>query len=63
MGSMGADTADLDNDLQPDLLVTEMLPKTVVVKNKQNMTLGINMPCIQRNGYRIKCHEMSPAQH
>ena len=28
MGSMGADAADLDNDLQPDLLVTEMLPKT-----------------------------------
>ena len=27
MGSMGADAADLDNDLQPDLLVTEMLPK------------------------------------
>ncbi len=26
MGSMGADLADLDNDLLPDLMVTEMLP-------------------------------------
>ncbi|WP_282143523.1 VCBS repeat-containing protein [Cellulophaga baltica] len=29
MGSMGADIADLDNDLLPDLMVTEMLPKTL----------------------------------
>lgn len=29
MGSMGADAADLDNDLQPDLMVTEMLPTTL----------------------------------
>ena len=28
MGSMGADLADLDNDLQTDLMVTEMLPAT-----------------------------------
>ena len=28
MGSMGADLADLDNDLQTDLIVTEMLPST-----------------------------------
>ncbi|MCF6295130.1 MAG: VCBS repeat-containing protein [Flavobacteriaceae bacterium] len=28
MGSMGADLADLDNDLRTDLLVTEMLPAT-----------------------------------
>ncbi|NNE28935.1 MAG: VCBS repeat-containing protein, partial [Saprospiraceae bacterium] len=27
MGSMGADACDLDNDLKPDLFVTEMLPK------------------------------------
>ena len=28
MGSMGADLADLDNDLRTDLMVTEMLPAT-----------------------------------
>ncbi len=29
MGSMGADYADLNNDLLPDLIVTEMLPQTL----------------------------------
>ena len=29
MGSMGADAADLDNDLRPDLMVTEMLPTNI----------------------------------
>jgi len=29
MGSMGADAADLDNDLRPDIMVTEMLPETL----------------------------------
>tara|TARA_R110002051_G_scaffold203391_1_gene269787 strand:+ start:1544 stop:4807 length:3264 start_codon:yes stop_codon:yes gene_type:complete len=29
MGSMGADASDLDNDLLPDLMVTEMLPATL----------------------------------
>ena len=29
MGSMGADAADLDNDLNSDLLVTEMLPSSL----------------------------------
>ena len=32
MGSMGADAADLDNDLRPDLVVTEMLPKSLARK-------------------------------
>ena len=36
MGSMGADAADMDNDLIPDLIVTEMLPETLSrQKNKQ----------------------------
>ncbi|NNC49218.1 MAG: VCBS repeat-containing protein [Flaviramulus sp.] len=29
MGSMGADAADLDNDSYPDIMVTEMLPRTI----------------------------------
>ncbi len=32
LGSMGADVADLDNDLLPDLMITEMLPNTVARK-------------------------------
>jgi len=36
MGSMGADAADMDNDLIPDLIVTEMLPESLNrQKNKQ----------------------------
>ncbi len=35
MGSMGADIADLDNDLWPDVIVTEMLPRDLArVKSK-----------------------------
>ena len=29
MGSMGADAADLDNNGFTDIMVTEMLPKTI----------------------------------
>lgn len=29
LGAMGADVADLDNDLNPDLMITEMLPSTL----------------------------------
>ncbi len=36
MGSMGADAADLDNDLRPDIMVTEMLPESLArQKSKQ----------------------------
>jgi len=37
MGSMGADTADLDNDLNSDLLVTEMLPSSLKRKKTKAM--------------------------
>lgn len=36
MGSMGADACDLDNDLLPDIFVTEMLPRTA--NRKQTKT-------------------------
>ena len=52
MGSMGADAADLDNDLQPDLLVTEMLPKTVDrKKTKAKYDSWDKYILMQRNGY------------
>jgi hypothetical protein len=37
MGSMGADAADLNNDLLPDLFVTEMLPKSIIRKRTKNI--------------------------
>ncbi len=37
MGSMGADLADLDNDLQADLMVTEMLPATLERQKTKTM--------------------------
>ena len=37
MGSMGADAADLDNDLNSDLLVTEMLPSSLKRKKTKAM--------------------------
>ena len=36
MGSMGADASDLDNDLLPDLFVTEMLPRDYARKKTKN---------------------------
>ena len=52
MGSMGADAADLDNDLQPDLLVTEMLPKTIErKKTKAKYDSWDKYTLMQRNGY------------
>ena len=52
MGSMGADAADLDNDLQPDLLVTEMLPKTIDrKKTKAKYDSWDKYTLMQRNGY------------
>lgn len=37
MGSMGADAADLDNDLKTDLIVTEMLPESLERKKSKQM--------------------------
>lgn len=37
MGSMGADAADLNNDLWPDLFVTEMLPRDHQRKKTKNI--------------------------
>jgi hypothetical protein len=37
MGSMGADAADLDNDLKTDLIVTEMLPESLNRKKSKQM--------------------------
>jgi hypothetical protein len=52
MGSMGADAADLDNDLKPDLFVTEMLPRTQERKKSKNIyeTWDKYMAAV-RNGY------------
>lgn len=52
MGSMGADAADLDNDLQPDLLVTEMLPTTVErKKTKAKFDSWDKYTLMQKRGY------------
>lgn len=52
MGSMGADAADLDNDLRPDLLVTEMLPKTLArQKTKAKFDTWDKYTLSTRNGY------------
>ncbi len=37
MGSMGADASDIDNDLMPDIFVTEMLPQTLQRKKTKNI--------------------------
>lgn len=37
LGSMGADVADLDNDLRPDLMITEMLPNTIQRKKTKQI--------------------------
>ena len=39
LGSMGADSADLDNDLLTDLFVTEMLPKSLERKKQRQFTI------------------------
>jgi enediyne biosynthesis protein E4 len=52
MGSMGADIADLDNDLWPDVIVTEMLPKDLArVKSKTPFEEWDKFQANQKGGY------------
>jgi hypothetical protein len=52
MGSMGADIADLDNDLWPDVIVTEMLPQDLArVKSKTPFEEWDKFQANQKGGY------------
>ena len=52
MGSMGADAADLDNDLNSDLLVTEMLPSSLRrKKTKAKYDSWDKFKLMESNGY------------
>lgn len=52
MGSMGADVADLDNDLLPDLMITEMLPHSINRKKTKAIYETWNKYSVaQANGY------------
>ncbi|MBM3426837.1 MAG: hypothetical protein FJX97_07580, partial [Bacteroidetes bacterium] len=52
MGSMGADIADLDNDLWPDVIVTEMLPQDLTrVKSKTPFEEWDKFQANQKAGY------------
>ena len=52
MGSMGADIADLDNDLLPDLVITEMLPQDLArVKSKTPFEEWDKFQANQNGGY------------
>lgn len=52
MGSMGADAADLDNDSNPDIMVTEMLPKTIDRQRTKTLFESWNKyEMADKNGY------------
>ncbi|MBK9582277.1 MAG: VCBS repeat-containing protein [Saprospiraceae bacterium] len=56
MGSMGADVTDLDNDLLPDLFVTEMLPRTLErKKTKTQYETWDKYQASARKGYHHQC--------
>ena len=59
MGSMGADVTDLDNDLLPDLFVTEMLPRTLERKKQKRSTKhGTNIKHLREKVTTINVREM-----
>ena len=67
MGSMGADAADLDNDLRPDLVVTEMLPQSLARKktkatyeswDKYQLAVKKAMPI---NSHAMQCNAIPKA--
>ncbi|MDP5158959.1 MAG: VCBS repeat-containing protein [Flaviramulus sp.] len=52
MGSMGADAADLDNDSRTDIMVTEMLPKTIERQRTKTLFESWNKhEMANKNGY------------
>tara|TARA_R110002050_G_scaffold300736_2_gene472089 strand:+ start:6533 stop:9793 length:3261 start_codon:yes stop_codon:yes gene_type:complete len=52
MGSMGADAADMDNDSHPDIMVTEMLPKTIERQRTKTLFESWNKyDMAEKNGY------------
>ena len=55
MGSMGADAADLDNDSNPDIMVTEMLPKTIERQRTKTLFESWNKyDMAEKNGYHYQ---------
>lgn len=52
MGSMGADAADLNNDAQTDIMVTEMLPKSIERQRTKTIFESWNKhDMAEKNGY------------
>ena len=64
LGSMGADAADLDNDLRPDLVVTEMLPQSLArKKTKATYESWDKYQLAVNKGYAHQFRECGTAQH
>ncbi len=55
MGSMGADAADLNNDSRTDIMVTEMLPKTIQRQRTKTLFESWNKYDMEvKNGYHYQ---------